>query len=152
MIIHDKQLNCKPGGTGILLSGTRTLNQTALSLSIACLNESAFPLSGEASSRIPSGLPGLRPVRDRSPHHRDAAGDFLLYGIFKGRRSVLKLQQHIAVSIPISLGERCGSGRAFAEGEHSRPLPQEGVCLKTRFGGFRPGGTREARFPHQGLQ
>ncbi len=26
-------------------------------------------------------------------------------------------------------------------GKHRLPLPLEGVCLKTRFGGFRPGGT-----------
>ena len=30
---------------------------------------------------------------------------------------------------------RCGRGKAFAERKHRLPLPQEGVCLKTRFGG-----------------
>ena len=45
---------------------------------------------------------------------------------------------------------RCGRGRAFALGKHRLPLPQEGVCLKTRaFRGFRPGGTIFKWFPPQ---
>jgi hypothetical protein len=35
-----------------------------------------------------------------------------------------------------------GGGERLPSGKHRLPLPQEGVCLKTRaFRGFRPGGT-----------
>ncbi len=40
-----------------------------------------------------------------------------------------------------------GGGERLPSGKHRLPLPQERVCLKTRFGGFRPGETIVNGFP-----